>query len=84
VSRATRISLFAAAIFLVLVTAISGSYWLASWQISRSDRQWCDTITLLTSQPVVPPSDPASNPSRVVTYHLYEDFVTLRHQLGCR
>lgn len=52
-------------------------------EISANNRQWCDTMNLLTSQPVPRPADPAANPSREQAYTLYTDFATLRQRFGC-
>lgn len=65
----------------LLLTGASIVY--SAHQTSASNRQWCDTLALLTSKPVPKPSDPAANPSRMQAYTLYADFVTLRHRLGC-
>jgi hypothetical protein len=83
VSRATRVALSVSVLVLVILSGLAGSYALTSYWVGRANRQWCDTLALLTSTPVSAPSNPASNPSRVAAYHLYEDFVHLRGQFGC-
>lgn len=50
---------------------------------ASSDHRWCAAFDLLTSVPVTPPPNPASNPSREGQYKLYADFVTLREQFRC-
>lgn len=82
-SRATKYALAVAVLFMMLLAAVGGSYGLSEWAVSRNDRQWCETLRLLTSQPVTPPSDPAQNPSRVASYKLYEDFVHVKAEFGC-
>ena len=65
----------------LLLTGASIVY--SAHQTSASNRQWCDTLTLLTSKPVPRPADPGANPSRAQAYTLYADFVTLRRNFGC-
>jgi hypothetical protein len=67
----------------VLVIAIGGSYALTLHALDASQRKWCATLNLLTSQAVPKPADPASNPSRQQAYVLYSDFLDLRHRFGC-
>lgn len=71
-------------VFVVLVLAVALSLALSEQAISRNDGQWCDTLSLLTSKPVPPPSDPKANPSRAADYTLYKDFVHLKAVFGCR
>jgi hypothetical protein len=82
-THATRIALLISALVVIVVAAIAGAYLLTAWQINRADQQWCNVINLLISHPVPKPADPAANPSRVQTYELYEDFVTVQHQFRC-
>lgn len=49
-----------------------------------SDRRWCATLRLLTSNPVSPPANAAANPSREASYLLYVDFLQLRSDFGCK
>lgn len=65
----------------LLLTAANLLY--TASEIAGNNRQWCDTLTLLTSKPVPRPTDPQANPSRMQTYTLYADFVTLRRHFGC-
>jgi hypothetical protein len=48
-----------------------------------NQQEWCDTLRLLTKTPVIYPSDPATNPSRVFAYELYKDFLKLKTEFGC-
>lgn len=84
ISRGTRYALAVALLILLLVTAAASSLAMSDWAVSRNDRQWCDSLNILTSQPVSPPSDPAQNPSREASYKLYRDFVQIRKEFGCR
>ena len=81
VSKSVRRAVAMLIVLPLLLTAANLLY--TAYEVSSSNRQWCDTLTLLTSQPVPRPADPAANPSRMQTYTLYVDFVTLRRHLGC-
>jgi hypothetical protein len=71
-------------VLFVLTFALAGANLLFTAQKVRdSDRQWCSTLTLLTSRPVPKPAEPKANPSREQAFVLYSDFVQLRHRLGC-
>jgi hypothetical protein len=83
-SHAARLALLVALVFLLLIVGITGCFWMVHLQISRSQAQWCDTLSLLTSHPVPYPPDAAKNPSRLADYQLYEDFVKVREEFGCR
>lgn len=74
--------LFMASVFIAFGLVLGGT-WYAVVQAEHSAHQWCDTLDLLTSQPVTPPADPAANPSREGQYKLYEDFVHLKAEFGC-
>lgn len=52
--------------------------------VAYSNRQWCDTLNLLTSRPVPRPADPAANPSREGQYLFYINLVQLGKHFGCR
>ena len=68
----------------VLALALSAANLLFTTnEVSANNRQWCDTLALLTSKPVPKPTDPHANPSRMQNYTLYADFVTLRRHFGC-
>jgi transketolase C-terminal domain/subunit len=69
--------------FALLLVAIVAGTTYAVISDSHNQSQWCATLELLTSRPVVKPADPARNPSRVEAYELYEDFVKLRSRFGC-
>lgn len=83
-THATRIALLVAGMILVIICGLGADYLLVERAIQHSQQQWCDTITLLTATPVPSPSDPAKNPSRVVEYRLYENFVTLKTRFKCK
>lgn len=70
-------------LFVINFLLAGACLWFTTYQVSSSNRQWCDTLTLLTAHPVPRPASPGANPSRMQTYILYADFVTLRHRLGC-
>jgi len=82
---AVRISWQYSVVVLFLVSVTIGALGLlfTTNAVNSNNRQWCDTLTLLTSQPVPRPANPAANPSRMQTYTLYVDFVTLRRHFGC-
>jgi hypothetical protein len=63
-----------------MVWFISGK---STRQVAESNARWCDTLTLLTAQPVTPSANPRANPSRVGEYALYEDLVRLGTEFGC-
>lgn len=71
----------------LLITLIAAAAALAIWQaraaVESSDRQWCATLTLLTSRRIHRPADPAANPSREDAYVFYRQLVTLRQRFGC-
>jgi hypothetical protein len=71
-------------LFVINFLVAGACLWFTTYQVSHSSRQWCDTLGLLTSQPVPRPADPAANPSRMQAYTLYADFVTLRNDFGCQ
>ena len=72
------------AILFALTLLLTGaSVMFAANEVSSNNRQWCDTLTLLTSRPVPKPADPRANPSRAQAYVLYADFVALRRHFGC-
>jgi hypothetical protein len=67
------------AIVLTLVLAIAGSYALTLSAIHRSQGQWCDTLTLLTS--AGPPHPGIPNYGRALEF--YNHMVTLGRDFGC-
>ena len=52
--------------------------------ISQSQSQWCDALRLLTVNKVAAPSDPQKTPGREELYHLYEAYLHLESQFGCK
>jgi hypothetical protein len=70
-------------LFVINFLLAGACLWFATYQVSSSNRQWCDTLSLLTSKPVPKPDDPSANPSRMQTYTPYADFVALRRHFGC-
>lgn len=82
--RRVSTPLWSVVVLFVISVAISvGAYFAATHEVTSNNRQWCDTLSLLTSQPVPRPADPSANPSRMQGYTLYSDFVTLRQRIGC-
>lgn len=77
----TRGAVLLIALSFILVVVLGIGY--TTWSIHQSQRQWCDTLSLLTAHPVPKPSDPKANPSRETAYVYYRDFVTLKDRLGC-
>jgi hypothetical protein len=72
------------AVMLALFAALTALNFLGTAsEVNGNNRQWCDTLTLLTSKPVPKPADPSANPSRMEGYTLYEDFAVLRRRFGC-
>lgn len=84
ISRGTKYALTICIALSLLVTAVALSIAMSTWQINRSQREWCDALNVLTSQPVPAPANPAQNPSREAAYRLYEDFVQVKQEFGCR
>lgn len=82
-SHATRFSLAIAVFLLFLIGAMTINFILVKHQVSMAQVQWCDTLKLLTSHPVMRPVNPAANPSRLEAWQLYQDFVSLRRTFGC-
>lgn len=78
-----RLVLAIVVVFLFIAGAVAGSYALSVHALDQSQHQWCDTLNLLTVHPVAKPSDPAANPSRMESYEIYLDFVSLRDRFGC-
>lgn len=69
-----------AAAFLLAV----GASLVTSLQVERqSNKQWCDTLGLLTSHPVPRPTDPGANPSREQNWLFYQDLRQLSRSFGC-
>jgi hypothetical protein len=80
----TRGARHAVIVLFVINFLVAGAcLWFATYEVSSANRQWCDTLTLITAKPVPKPADPAANPSRMQTYTLYLDFVTLKRHFGC-
>lgn len=82
-SRPARYALGVVAALAVVAGLVAGGVFYTGWAVHRDEQQWCDTLNLLTSQPVARPADPAANPSREQAYRYYADFVTLREHFGC-
>lgn len=83
-SHATRMTL---AIMLMVVLLASGlliEYGLLAHVITQNNGHWCDTLNLLTSKPIAKPTAPGANPSREGQYQLYQNFVKLRTDFGCK
>lgn len=81
------VTLFIAAITAAAVLVVAGTVFAViqgQQGTVTSNRQWCTVLDLLTRNPVPKPADPAQNPSRAASWELYEDFVHLSGQFGCR
>jgi hypothetical protein len=63
------------------MSALSVGY--TAHAVGQSQRNWCETMNLLTAHPVPRPASPKADPSREQAYIYYEDFVNLRARLGC-
>lgn len=83
-SRASRFAACVVLLIALLVCAVASSFALSELAVSRSQHQWCDALQVLTSAPVAAPGNPAKNVSREGQYRLYEDFLHVREQFGCR
>jgi hypothetical protein len=82
-SKATKYALTGVTALLVIVGVLAGAWGINTWQIHRSQQQWCSALDLLTQTVVTPPADPKTNPSREGQYQLYTDFVDIKHRFGC-
>jgi hypothetical protein len=70
--------------FAVFITlAVAACYLFAAYQVDVSQHHWCDALNTLTQHPVLKPTDPASNPSRVEAYDLYTEFLSIKGDFGC-
>lgn len=67
------------ALVAVLVLSIVGSYGLSLWSINRSQHQWCDTLSLLTSAGPPKPGTPSYN--RALAF--YDHLKILERRFGC-
>lgn len=81
---ATRVALAVVALLVLVSGLAAGSITISKHNIDNSQRQWCDTLQLLTSHPVTPPADPATHPAQANEYRFYVDFVRLRNAFGCK
>jgi hypothetical protein len=67
------------------VLVLCGAVLVRAEQLDNSTRHaLCPIVRLVIAHPVPRPSNPAANPSRVATYQMYEDFVIVKRQYGCR
>ena len=83
-SHAMKVALAISTLTLLIICGVAVEYALTLQVISRSQSQWCSTLDLLTKDKVPYPADPKANPSRVEAYVLYEDFIHIKDQFGCR
>lgn len=81
--RNRRLAITLALYCLLFIAAVIVVFVLVRLQVDHSQAKWCDTLNLLTSRPVPKPTNPSANPSREMSYQLYEDFLTLKHRFGC-
>lgn len=79
------IKLWLACIVIVIVVgaSIGGGYVLAAMAIDSSQHRWCQTLDLLTSNPVPRPVNPKSNPSRENAYTFYINLKSLERDFKC-
>lgn len=68
---------------LSFVLAIGLCFAFTWWQVSSSERHWCQALQTLTQHSVPKPADPKKNPSREEGYVLYTEFVKIRGEFGC-
>lgn len=83
-SFATRFALSLAFMALLVVAGLALDYGLTLHALSMNNSHWCDTLNLLTSVKVPQPPNPGANPSREQAYLLFDDFVRLHSQFGCK
>ena len=83
--RSTQARVIIGTVIFVTYFALTvvGSFAFSLYAIDSSQRKWCTTLDLLTSQPVPKPSDPAGNQSREQNYQFYVDLVRLRDGFEC-
>lgn len=67
-----------------LLLAILLNAGFSIWVNQRSQHQWCTTLTLITQRPVRKPAHPAQNESREQSWLLYQDFLRLKSEFGCK
>lgn len=67
---------------MLFFTAVLACFAFSYWQVTVSQRDWCDALNTLTSVPVASPP-PRADPSRMQTFKLYEDFVKLKGEFEC-
>jgi hypothetical protein len=82
-SQATKLALSFAFMIFLLVAGLGIEYWMITSVIHHSNAQWCDTLNLLTENPVPKPKDPSANPSREGQYLFYSNLVNLKNRFGC-
>lgn len=63
----------------VALLFFAGGYFLTSYQVNQRAKDACQALNILTKTPIPAPPDPAANPSRQVTYQIYEGLLYWRH-----
>jgi hypothetical protein len=74
---------------IVVLFALAGalaalSLFSTAYQIGANNHKFCQVITGVTAVPVPKPASPAADPSREKQFELYEKFVQLGRDLGCK
>jgi hypothetical protein len=79
------IALLGAVVYLLVAQAhaTQNTDSIVAQAVQKDDKRWCATVDLFTLTPVAYPADPAANPSRVASYKLYMDFVSLKKEFSC-
>jgi hypothetical protein len=67
----------------LMVVLAAASILFTVHYVRTTEREFCQVVTGVTSQPVPKPADAAANPSREQNYEWYERFVRLGRDLGC-
>jgi succinate dehydrogenase hydrophobic anchor subunit len=75
-NRASGVRVVIAAVIaiLLLLASVAGSYVLALWAIGNSQRQWCDTLTIITAD---------AHPTTANSIQFYAKLHDLEKRFGC-
>lgn len=71
------------AVVIGFVLCIASNQILTVVNIRQNDRQWCQTLVLLTRHPIPRPADPKANPSREANYEVYTALYQLKVRFHC-
>lgn len=77
------ISSAVAVAIVLLISAVTGDFFIAQHEARQEVRQLCSVINLVAENPVPEPSNPGANPSRNDLYKFYVAFKTIQHAYGC-